>query len=109
MVAHDSDGMVIAFLSKRIRQPPAVANLEALACIGVSTGRVCAWLETDPNFSGGLKSKPKPTSINGRVVRFGSIGFRVCVDRFRVSPSVPKFCQIRRDLADIWPDPSNLD
>ena len=32
VVARDSDGMVIAFLLERIRQPPTVANLEALAC-----------------------------------------------------------------------------
>ena len=32
VVAHDSDGMVIASLSKPIRLPPTIADLEALAC-----------------------------------------------------------------------------
>ena len=32
VVACDSDGMVIASLSERIKLPPTVANLEALAC-----------------------------------------------------------------------------
>ena len=32
MVARDLDGMVITPLSERIRLPPTVADLEALAC-----------------------------------------------------------------------------
>ena len=32
MVAHDSDGMVIASLSERIKLPPMIVDLEALAC-----------------------------------------------------------------------------
>ena len=32
VVARDSDGMVIASLSKCIKLPPLIANLEALAC-----------------------------------------------------------------------------
>ena len=80
---------------------------------GIIVGRVVhkssrVMFVPDSKFSSGRKSKLKLTHFNGQIIRFGSVGFRQVVSRFRVLKPVPIFCQISQDLADIWPDLQNL-
>ena len=76
---------------------PALAWLNAVCVLGLSTGRICAQPETDPITSGLLNMDPPPTR---RRQRFGWLDVEVfrsssdCENRARFLPKFAYFCWI---------------